>query len=124
MTNAPWQWPASMVTRVKDGDSFIARVNRDIGFHGFLTFDVTLRLNRINAAPIKTVHGQEAKQFLLELVKPNISLVNIETVKPYKYGDEWMAEVELVDGRNVSDEMVKNAMAVYWDGTGPRPDAQ
>jgi endonuclease YncB( thermonuclease family) len=123
ITNVPWQWPASIVTRVKDGDSFIARVNRDIGFHGFLTFDVTLRLNRINAAPIKTVHGQEAKQFLTELVKPNISLVNIETVKPYKYGDEWMAEVTLADGRNVSDEMVKNTMAVYWDGTGPRPDA-
>jgi endonuclease YncB( thermonuclease family) len=123
MSNAPWQWPSSMVTRVVDGDSFTARVNRDLGFHGWATFDVRLRLNRINAVPVKTVHGQEAKQFLVELVKPTISLVNIETVKPYKYGDEWMAEVTLVDGRNVSDEMVKNAMAVYWDGSGPRPDA-
>lgn len=123
MTNVPWQWPSSMVTRVIDGDSITARVSRDLGFHGWATFDVRLRLNRINSVPIKTVHGQEAKQFLVELVKPNISLVDIETVKPYKYGDEWMAEITLIDGTNVSDEMVKNAMAVYWDGSGPRPDA-
>lgn len=121
MSKVPWLWPDSMITRVKDGDSIIARVNRDVGFHGVISFDVFLRLNRINAAPISTIHGQEAKQFLTELLKPNLSLVNIETVKPYKYGDEWMAEITLLDGRNVSDEMVSNAMAVYWDGTGPRP---
>lgn len=113
-----------MVKRVIDGDSFEAELSKDIGFHGQTTFRQKLRLNRINAVPIKTVHGQEAKRYLEELLKPNMSLVFIATVKPYKYGDEWMAEVTLPDGRNVSDDMVKNAMAVYWDGTGPRPDAQ
>lgn len=124
MSNVPWKWPASTITKVKDGDSIVARVTRDIGFHGWATFDVTLRLNRINAVPVKTVHGLEAKQFLIDLLKPGTSLVDIETTKPYKYGDEWMAEITLSDGRNVSDEMVKNAMAVYWDGSGPRPDIQ
>jgi endonuclease YncB( thermonuclease family) len=118
-----WDWPNAIVTRVIDGDSFVARLSRDIGFHGFVTFDQRLRLNRINAVPVKTAHGLEAKQFLEELVKPNLSVVYIETVKPYKYGDEWMAEITTVDKKNVSDEMVKNAMAVYWDGTGPRPDS-
>lgn len=123
MSNVPWTWPDSLITRVIDGDSFTARVTRDLGFHGWATFDVKLRLNRINALPLKSAHGLDAKRFLEELVKPNVALVEIVTTKPYKYGDEWMAEVVLNDGRNVSDEMVKNAMAVYWDGTGPRPDA-
>lgn len=123
MKSIIWDWPNSMVTRVVDGDSFEARLTKDIGFHGDVSFRQKLRLNRINAFPIKTVRGSEAKKFLEELVKPNMSLVFIATVKPYKFGDEWMAEVTLLDGKNVSDEMVKNAMAVYWDGTGPRPDA-
>lgn len=110
-----------MVTRVIDGDSIEAQLTKDIGFHGSVTFRQKLRLNRINAPDIKSVHGQDAKRYLEELVKPNMSLVFIETVKPYKYGDEWMAEITLADGRNVSDDLVANAMAVYWDGTGPRP---
>jgi endonuclease YncB( thermonuclease family) len=122
MSNVPWQWPNSIITRIVDGDSFTARVTRDIGFHGWTTFDVRLRLNRVNALPIKTLEGIAAKEFFASLVNPNIAIVMIETTKPYKYGDEWMAEVTLSDGRNVSDELVKNAMAVYWDGTGPRPD--
>jgi endonuclease YncB( thermonuclease family) len=122
LRNMIWDWPDSMVTRVIDGDSFEAQLAKDIGFHGVTTFRQKLRLNRINAVPVKTAHGLEAKKYLEELVKPNMSLVFIETVKPYKYGDEWMAEVTLLDGKNVSDDMVKNAMAVYWDGTGPRPE--
>jgi endonuclease YncB( thermonuclease family) len=117
-----WEWPDSMVTNVTDGDTIKARFTRDIGFHGYVTFEQQLRLNRINAMPVKTAHGLEAKTFLAELVKPGLMLVYMKTVKPYKYGDEWMVEITLPDGRNVSDEMVRNLMAVYWDGTGPRPD--
>jgi len=110
-----------MVTEVVDGDTFKARLTRDIGFHGETTFIQKLRLNRINAVEIKSVHGQEAKEYLIELVRPSMNLVYIETLKPYKYGDEWMAEIVLSDGRNVSDEMVSASLAVYWDGTGKRP---
>lgn len=116
-----WEWPESMITRVIDGDSLVARLTKDIGFHGFVTFDQRLRLNRINAVPVKTAHGIEAKHFLEELVKPNMALLYLETVKPYKYGDEWMVEV-FIGKDTVSDLMVKNLMAVYWDGSGPRPD--
>jgi endonuclease YncB( thermonuclease family) len=117
-----WQWPNSFVTEVIDGDTFKARLTRDIGFHGETTFIQKLRLNRINAPEVKTPNGILAKTQFLELVRPSLLSVNIATVKPYKYGDEWMAEVTLPDGRNVSDEMVKSGYAVYWDGTGPRPE--
>lgn len=120
MSNVPWDWPGSVVTRVVDGDSFVARLTKDVGFHGTLTFEVKLRVNRINAAPIKTVEGLAAKVFLSSLVE-GVGFVSIQTVKAYKYGDEWMAEIELADGSNVSDVMVLTNHAVYWDGSGPRP---
>jgi endonuclease YncB( thermonuclease family) len=120
MSNVPWDWPASLVTRVVDGDSLVARLTRDVGFHGTLIFDQKLRLNRINAPAVKTSDGAAAKAFLTSMLE-GVGPVSIQTVKPYKYGDEWMAEIELADGSNVSDVMVTTGHAVYWDGTGPRP---
>jgi endonuclease YncB( thermonuclease family) len=119
-----WSWPGARITRVIDGDSFIARLGRDIGFHGEVQFEQRLRLNRINTPPIKSVAGTAAAEFFKALVR--VSEVAsppllVETVKPYKYGDEWMAEVTLPDGRTVSDLMVSSGGAVYWNGTGPRP---
>lgn len=119
MTATVWTWPDSTAVRIIDGDSLIARVSRDLGFHGTATFEQRLRLNRINTPPASTDQGKAATiaaaTFLLG--KP----LMIETVGPYKYGDEWMAEVTLPDGTNVSDALVAGAWAVYWDGKGPRP---
>lgn len=120
MSSVPWLWPGSTVTRIIDGDSFTARVTRDLGFHGTATFDVKLRLNRINTPPVKTPAGQDALLQAQLLMSPGAPVL-IETVKPYKYGDEWMAEVTTLEGRNVSDAMVANGHALFWDGTGPRP---
>jgi endonuclease YncB( thermonuclease family) len=114
-----WSWPDATVTRVIDGDTLVARVTRDIGFHGSLTFDVRIRLNRINAAPANTPDGDTTTAVLTGLVVGYPVLV--ETVKPYKYGDEWMAEITLPDGRNISDLLVNEGLALYWDGHGPRP---
>ncbi len=120
MSNVPWDWPGSLVTRVVDGDSLVVRLTRDVGFHGTLTFDQKLRLNRINAPAVKTVDGAVAKAFLVSILE-GVGPVSIQTVKAYKYGDEWMAEITLADGSNVSDLMVTQKHAVYWDGSGPRP---
>jgi endonuclease YncB( thermonuclease family) len=119
-----WSWPDARITRVIDGDSFTARLTRDIGFHGVTIFDQRLRLNRINTPPVKTPEGKSAATFFEALVRASDVTsppLLIETIKPYKYGDEWMAEVTLPDGRNVSDLMVSAGGGQYWDGTGPRP---
>jgi len=125
VSSVPWLWPNSTITRIIDGDSFTARVSRDLGFHGTAVFEVRLRLNRVNAPPAKTIPGTRATDYFAALVRNGAGIpsvpVLIETVKAYKFGDEWMAEVTLPDGRNVSDVMVADGMAVYWDGTGPRP---
>jgi endonuclease YncB( thermonuclease family) len=114
-----WEWPNSTIIRVIDGDTVIARLQRDIGFHGLLAFEQHLRLNRINTPPAKTPAGAAATAALDALVYGQS--VHITTVKPYKYGDEWVAEIVLEDGRNVSDELVAAGVALRWDGTGQRP---
>jgi len=121
MSNVPWTWPDSHVTRVIDGDSLTAHVTRDLGFHGTATFDVRLRLNRINTPPLKTQEGHAAALFVTDLLMSTPVPVFIETVSPYKYGDEWMAEITLPSGENLSDLMVSKGYAVYWNGQGPRP---
>ena len=120
MSTEHWLWPDSTVTRVIDGDSIVAQLTKDIGFHGSTTFRQKLRIARINALPKSSTSGRSATAFLIELVT-NVS-VFIETTGPYKYRDEWMAEITLPDGRNVADALVEAKLAVYWDGTGPRPD--
>ena len=120
MTAIVWLWPGSTVTRVTDGDSIVSHLTRDIGFHGVVAFDQTLRLNRINTPPKGTDVGDRATAFVVAKVTPDV-IVNIETVKPYKYGDEWMAEVTLPDGSNLSDALVAAGLALYWNGAGPRP---
>lgn len=123
---AEWAWPNSFVVRVVDGDTLDAVVTRDIGFEGKVTFPVRLRLNRINTAPVRTDRGLRAKARLLALTAG--APVHITTGKGYKYGapegktGEWMAEIALADGANVSDLLVTEGLAVYWNGQGPRPD--
>lgn len=119
-TSDVWVWPNAMVTRVVDGDTFIARLTKDIGFHGTVTFEQRLRLNGINAPKASSVPGKAAAKAATALLQRD--LVTITTLKPYKYGDEWMADVVLADGTNVSDWLVANGYAVAWDGTGSRPD--
>lgn len=115
-----WSWPGSLIARVIDGDTVRAVVTRDLGFHGSARFTVKLRLARINAGPIRSAAGQAAAAFLRELL-PTPTPVLVETIGPYKYGDEWVAEITLPDGRNVSDVMVASGHALSWDGRGPRP---
>ena len=112
-------WPGATITRVVDGDSVIARLTRDVGFHGVLTFEQRLRLNRINTPPASTDQGKAATAFTNAWVGGQV--LSIDTVKPYKYGDEWMAEITGTTGQNLSDALVTQGLAVYWDGTGPRP---
>jgi endonuclease YncB( thermonuclease family) len=105
--------------RVIDGDSLIAEVTRDLGFNGKATFTQRLRLNRINCPRLFTEAGVAAKDATTQLVTGGS--LDITTVKAYKYGDTWMAEIVLPDGRNVSDELVATGHAVYWSGQGARP---
>lgn len=129
-----WEWPNTPITRVVDGDTFdatvVSKVKQDVGFaivfEQTVSFPVRLRLNRINAAKSSTKRGKAATARLIELTTG--VLTHLTTIKHYKYGGpddsvaEYMAELVLPDGRNVSDVLVAEKLADYWDGNGPRPD--
>ena len=115
-----WEWPASYVLRVIDGDTVVARLTRDLGFHGIATFEQRLRLNRINAKAKNTPDGQRASARLEELIVGYPLFIT--TVAPYKYGDEWMAEIRLPEGPNVADVLVSEGLAAYWTGRGAKPN--
>jgi endonuclease YncB( thermonuclease family) len=123
---ADWSWPQSLIVRVVDGDTLDAVVTRDLGFNGTVSWPVRLRLNRVNAPALKTAAGRRAHLRAAELL-PAGSRADLLTVKPYKYSGpagmagEWMCEVTLPDGRNLSDTLVAEGHAVFWDGNGPRP---
>jgi len=121
-----WDWPNTVITRVIDGDTVEAMLTRDLGFEASATFPVRLRLNRINAEPSNRDKGFRCAGRVLALTAG--VRVAVTTGKGYKYGapdgktGEWMAEVVLPDGRNLSDLLVAEGLAVYWDGRGARPD--
>jgi endonuclease YncB( thermonuclease family) len=102
-----------------------ARVTRDIGFGGTTSFTVRLRLNRVNAPKLTTRRGAAAKAYVETTVLG--ARVDITTTEPYKYGGphnspgEWMAEIVLPDGSNLSDLLMTQGLAVAWDGDGERP---
>lgn len=122
---ATWLWPGSTISNVVDGDSLDARVTRDLGFGGTAEFVVRLRLNRINTPPGHTDQGKAATAYVRAATA--VGTADIETLKPYKYGGpdsspgEWMAEITLPSGVNLSDALVAAGLAVHWDGQGTRP---
>jgi endonuclease YncB( thermonuclease family) len=130
MSAEQWVFPNSYVERVIDGDTFTAHVGRnvDFGFHvKMLAFSVQrFRLNRCAAAPIKTESGAGAAARLNALLYDSLDPTAVRgftltSVGPYKYGDEWMAEVVLDTGRNVSDVLIAEQWAALWDGNGKQP---
>jgi endonuclease YncB( thermonuclease family) len=118
-----WHYPDATLAAGVDGDTFYADVSRalDFGFHVMLrpTARQKFRLNRCNAAPEKTPSGAGAGQRLAELL--SAGSFDLTSVGPYKYGDEWMAEVLLADGRNVADVLIAEQWAAPWNGQGAAP---
>lgn len=125
VTAPGWHWPDAQIISVTDGDTIDAKVTRDIGFGGTTTFRVRLRLARINAPSDKTDAGKASAAWLSGLI--NAQTVDLVTLDAYKFGGpayspgEWMCEVTLADGRNVSDLSVSLGFSQYWNGQGPRP---
>ncbi len=118
-----WVFPGTFLDHVVDGDTFYAKVHRemDFGFHLTCggTATIKFRLKGCNAAPVSTESGHGAADALYELLK--LGPFTLQSVGPYKYGDEWMAVVTLADGRDVTTEMIRHQWAAAWDGTGAQP---
>lgn len=123
MAAEQWVFPGSTLNRVVDGDTFYANVTRtvDFGFHLVSTMTSTqkFRLNGCAAAPFKTDSGRQAAVALITAL--SAGPFTLTSVGPYKYGDEWMAEVTLADGIRLTDLMISHQWAAPWDGAGTQP---
>jgi endonuclease YncB( thermonuclease family) len=122
---AGWHWPDAQIVSVTDGDTIDCLVTKDVGFGGSCSFRVRLRLARINAPAKSSDAGKASAAWLTGLLTGQT--VDLVTLDAYKYGGpqyspgEWMCELTLADGRNVSDLSVSLGFSVYWGGQGPRP---
>lgn len=110
------------VRRVVDGDTI--RVAIDLGFgltnSGEDGGGVAIRLLGINAREMHELGGKEAKANL-EATLPVDTVVMLRTIKVDKFGGRYDAQIELIDGTNLSDLLVIVGYAAAWDGRGVRP---
>lgn len=123
-TPAKWTYPDSTLDHITDGDSFYANLAAgfDFGFHIIITGSAKqkFRLNGCNAAPLSTDSGKGAAAYLGSVLSSGP--FTLESIGPYKYGDEWMAVVTLADGiTDVTTLMIAQQWAAPWDGNGKQP---
>lgn len=107
------------ISDVYDGDTFTAVV--DLGFH--VALERKFRLAGIQAPELRGTEkeaGRLARDFLRGLVDGLEVRLRTFKDRTEKYG-RYLADILLPDGRSAADELVKEGLAVHWDGTGPRP---
>ena len=97
---------------IYDGDS-INNVNIQV-WPGIILEEVDIRIARINAPEIRTRNSEEkrrgyiSKEYLASLISGKHVFVTL--IGKGKYG-RLVAEVETVDGKNISDIMLAKGMA-------------
>lgn len=104
---------AATVTNLVDADTI--DVALDLGMR--VTMKTRLRIAHIDAPERHTAAGREALTFAMSLI-PSGTSVTVATRKPDKYG-RALADVALLDGRDLADELVRAGHAVRYEG-GPR----
>lgn len=108
---------SAAIVRVIDGDTIV--VDLDMGRRLWVR-DAKHRLAGCNAREAKMPGGAEATANLRTLL-PAGELVRLRSLKPYKYGDEYMADITLPDGRALVPLLIADGWASPWTGRGPAP---
>jgi len=108
---------------VHDGDTCTLHV--DLGFNTW--HEGPFRLVRCNAREIAELGGVEAKDNLSKLIYEQDLPVTLRSIKPNtpiqpdKYGERYLAEIILPDGRNLTDWLIAQQWAAAWNGRGTKP---
>jgi endonuclease YncB( thermonuclease family) len=115
-------WPrqrpfVGIAVRVVDGDT--VHFNIDKGMKEWI-LDWPVRLNGCNAAEKSTDAGLAAKAYLETILVP-FTQVTLLTIKDYKYGGEYVADVYLPDGTNLVEKLIAEQWVARWDGNGKAP---
>jgi endonuclease YncB( thermonuclease family) len=119
-------WDDAICTRVIDGDTIDLQASLETVFGSDHIWRTRGRLARIDAFKSSTPAGKQATVAVQNHVLDK--LLRVQFVEPYKYmpktprkqpriGGEYMVEVWL-NGVNLSDLLVDEGHATYWDGVG------
>ncbi len=103
--------------RVIDGDTIV--LDLDLGFRTWLVGQ-SFRLAGCNAIEREAPGGPEAAAHLAELL-PAGTLVTVTSVKNDKFGGRYDALVELADGTDLVQLLIRDGWAASWDGHGTKP---
>lgn len=100
------------VTRIVDGDNVYVTV--DLGYKISVAIDV--RIHGIDAPEMRTPEGKAARDYLCTLLEPG-QVVVLHSVRLLndKYG-RCLGDLELADGRTVSQAMLDAGHAVAYAG--------
>lgn len=107
----------AVIVRVHDGDTVI--VDLDLGRRIWVR-EASHRLAGVAARELKMPGGAEARDHLAGLL-PAGMMVTLQSLKPYKYGEGYMARITLPGGQDLATALILDGWAVPWDGRGPQP---
>jgi micrococcal nuclease len=103
------------VVAVHDGDTMTLDV--DLGFFAHIV--QPFRLLGCNARELSQPGGSEARSHLAALL-PAGTPVQIQSVKPDKFGGRYDAQVTLTDGTDLVSQLIAQQWAAAWDGQGTK----
>lgn len=107
----------AVIVRVHDGDTVI--VDLDMGRRIWVR-EAPHRLAGVAARELSMPGGVEAREHLAGLLPAGLK-VTLQSLKPYKYGDGYMARITLPSGLDVATQLIVDGWALPWDGRGPQP---
>jgi endonuclease YncB( thermonuclease family) len=111
-----WTYEATIVT-IHDGDTLT--VNLDHGRH-IWEIGAKHRLIGLNAIELHAPGGTEARDHLAALLPPGM-IVTLTSYRPYKYGDEWMADLAWPGTPSLAQQLIDTGWAAPWNGLGTAP---
>lgn len=117
--SSPYIYRAT-VTRIIDGDTFVADIDLGMYHH---EVDVPVRLLHCAAREIHDPGGPEARDNLAELLPPG-TVVLLQTAKPDKYSRRWDAQVTYERGgviRDLATDLISAGWCAPWNGSGVQP---
>jgi endonuclease YncB( thermonuclease family) len=104
LARTDYVYMATFIDHVTDGDTFVVRIDHG---KGWWELSAKYRLKGCNAWEHATEAGQAALANLQTILTPGRK-VTLYSYGPYKYGGEFMGDLDLGDGQSLVDMLVLN----------------
>lgn len=121
-----YRYDLAEIIRVKDGDTFVATIERDAGFYLTNRWTLEIRIAGIDCPEMKTVTRPQAvlaRDFTAAWLAAEPCLVETVAKRPNATGtlatgqtsfERWVAHVRRADGTSLADALLEAGHAVAW----------